>query len=272
MPTPLSRPGDRAVSQPESGEPSLRPALAAAAGVEAAPGKSSTQAPLDRPFCLLRRTFPPLLPSLPPSRGGKEGSRAPSPQRAGVARPSLWSARHLPGARTVLAPSSGPGSSSPGRAGATRPVSSSLQRLLPPPPPALAPAPAPASAGSRSPPLGELQTRKQLPPHPRQEPRAARLQVHRHPPRGSRAVRSPGAWRAAGARPCVRAVAGRTQPGEPHASRLAPLRAHSLQQGLAGRSGLEVTPGAGQKGKGLWPSPSKHLRRGRQTQRELEGG
>lgn len=217
---------------------------------------------------------PPDLPSppslSPPSRGGKEGSRAPSPQRAGVARPSLSSARRLPGARAGLAPSPGPGSASPRRAGATRPVSSSLKRLLPPPPPASAPAP--ASAGSRSPPLGELQTRKQLPPHPGQEPRAAGLQVHGNPARGWRALRSPGARRAAGARPCVRSVAGRKRPGERGAGRFAPLCSRSLQRGLAGSSGLEATPGAGQKGKGLRPSLSEHLRRGGQTRGAPEGG
>lgn len=249
MPTPLSRPGDRAVSQPESGEPSLRPALAAAAGVEAAPGKSSTQAPLDRPFCLLRRTFPPLLPSLPPSRGGKEGSRAPSPQRAGVARPSLSSARRLPGARTGLAPSSGPGSASPGRAGATRPVSSSLQRLLPPPPPAPAPAPAPASAGSRSPPLGELQTRKQLPPHLRQERRAARLQVHSQPTRGSRRAKPGGVARS-------RSPALRSGSGRAHAARGAPRGSIRTALGALAAAGSGWALGA-------WRLPQVQAKKGR---------
>lgn len=59
-------PGGRAGSQRESPEPVLRPALAAAARVAAAPGKSSAQAPLAGPFCLLRGTFP-SPPSLPPS-------------------------------------------------------------------------------------------------------------------------------------------------------------------------------------------------------------
>lgn len=142
-------------------------------------GKAAPDAPSPGHSVFSAGPSPPLLPSLPPSRGGKEGSPALSSQRAGGAPPSVSSAPCFPGACPGLAPSPEPGGSSPRRAGATRPVSSSLKRPLLPPPPA------PASAGSRSPPLGELQTRKQLPPHPRLEPRAARLQLHRNPARAS---------------------------------------------------------------------------------------
>lgn len=62
---------------------------------------------------------PPLLPSRPFSRGGKEGSRAPSPRRAAGLPTVLLE-------RAGLAPSPGPGRRSPRRAGATRPASSSF--------------------------------------------------------------------------------------------------------------------------------------------------
>lgn len=226
MPAPLPRPGGAALARsgrawsPCSGQPSRQPQewrqlLGKAAAKPPSTGHSASSA----------GPSPPLLPSPPPSRGGKEGSPQPSSPRAGVARSSLLSARRFPGARTGFAPSPGPGSSSPWRAGATRPVSSSPKRLLPPPPPASPPAP--ASSGSRSPPLGELQTRKQLPPHPRQESRAARLQVHRSPalapapfePRGRGAQQ---------AGPGGGSAAGRTQPGSSHAGPLVPLCARSV--------------------------------------------
>ncbi|XP_037690966.1 basic salivary proline-rich protein 2-like [Choloepus didactylus] len=131
-------------------------------------GKVASKPPSTSHSAASAGPFPPLLPSLPPSRGGKEGSSARRAFR-GQGKPVRPSRAH--GASRGLA------------AGATRPVSSSPRRLLPPPPPASPPAPppAPASASSRSPLLGELQTRKQLPPHPRLDSRTARLQVHRNP-------------------------------------------------------------------------------------------
>lgn len=92
---------------------------------------------------------------------------------------------------------------------------------LPPPPPA---PPAPASAGSRSPPLGELRTRKQQQqqrsPHPGQEPRAARLQVLRSPattatPSGPRGRGAPRAARPCGVGAGAYAVEGACTPTHP---------------------------------------------------------
>lgn len=166
MPAPLPGPRGAALARsgrawsPGSSQPSRQPQEWRQLQGKAAPKPSSNGHSASS-----RGPSPPLLPSPPPPRGGKEGSPEPSPPRAGVARPSLSSARRFPGALKGFVPSPEPGSSSPRRAGATRPVSSSPKRLLPPPPPASPPAP--ASTGSRSPPLGELQTRKQLPPHPR---------------------------------------------------------------------------------------------------------
>lgn len=204
-------------------------------------GKAAPDAPSPSHSVFSTGPSPPLLPSLPPSRGGKEGSPALSSQGAGGAPPSVSSAPRFPGVCTGLAPSPEPGGSSPRRAGATRPVSSSLKRPLLPPPPASPPAP--ASAGSRSPPLGELQTRKQLPPHPGLEPRAARLQVHRNPARAS-APFQPRGRGAQARRRCCGSVAPRTLRGIPERSSRSALRA-----GLAVRCRLDATPGAGQKGK-----------------------
>lgn len=226
-PAPERGGGGGAGSQRESLEPLLKPALAAAAGVEAAPGKSSAQAPLDWSFCLLRGTFPSppsLASSLARWKGGEPGAE-PSASWGSPTVPLQRAA--LPGGPQRTRPFSGAGKLLSWRAGATRPVSSSPKRLLPPPPPASAPAP--ASAGSRSPPLGELQTRKQLPPHPRQEPRAARLQVHRSPARGS----APFELRGRGAQPAGPWAGGRARAaGEPHAGPLAPLCARSLSRGV----------------------------------------
>lgn len=230
MPAPLPGPRGAAPSgcgrarSPCSGQTSrqpqeLRELLAEAAPNSPSPGHSAFSA----------GPSPPLLPSLPPSRGGKEGSPSPSSQRPEEARPSVSSALRFPGARTVFAPFPEPGDSSPRRAGATRPVSSSLKPLLLPPPPASPPTP--ASAGSRSPPLGELQTRKQLPqPSPAG---ASRCQAPSSPKRcaGFRAFRAPGAWRTAP--PALRWVRGGAHAaGEPRFRPLVLVYARSVLLGV----------------------------------------
>lgn len=97
-------PGGRAGSQRESLEPRLKPALAAAAGVEAAPGKSSAQALLEWSFCLLPGTFP-SPPSLAPSparwKGGEPGAE-PSASRGSPTVPLQRAA--LPGGSQRIRP------------------------------------------------------------------------------------------------------------------------------------------------------------------------
>lgn len=92
VPAPGARAGSpgRAWS-PCSGQPSRQPQE-----WRKLPGKAAPQTPSTGHSASSAGPSPPLLPPLPPSRGGKEGSPAPSPQRAGVARPSLSSAA-LPG-------------------------------------------------------------------------------------------------------------------------------------------------------------------------------
>ncbi|XP_047395964.1 translation initiation factor IF-2-like [Sciurus carolinensis] len=119
---------------------------------------------------------------------------------------------------------------------------------------------APASAGSRSPPLGELQTRKQPPPHPGQQPRAGRLQVHRTPAR----TPMPSAPRGRGAQPASRPCgwgAPAHAAAEPNAR--TSLRAPFSLSGSGARGRLGATPGASQQGKGSWTSAIQHLRHGR---------
>lgn len=83
------------------------------------PGEAAPEPPATGHSASSEGPSPPLLPSRPFSRGGKEGSRAPSPRRAGGS-PTV--SLDCPG----LAPFPGLGRSSPRRAGATRPASSSL--------------------------------------------------------------------------------------------------------------------------------------------------
>lgn len=264
MPAPLSRPRGAALARsgrarsPCSGQPSWQPLewrqlLGKAAPKSPSPGHSAFPA----------GPSPPLLPCLPPSRGGKEGSPALSSQGAEGAGPSVSSARRFPGSRAGLAPSPEPGGSPPRRARATRPVSSSRKRLLPPPP--LASPPAPASAGSRSPPPGELQTRKQLLPHPRLEPRGARLQVHRNRAPAPAPFEPGGVARGPAAQ---RPVSGPAHTaGEPRARPLPAAR------GLRVRCRPKTSPGAGrQEKRSSRPGAGTHLRHGRQAQVELEGG
>lgn len=224
MPAPLPGPGGAALARsgtvwgPCSGQSSRQ-----------LPEKAAPDSPSPDHSVFFAGPSPPLLPSLPPSRGGKEGSPALSSQGAGGDPPSVSRAPRFPGARTELARPPGPGGSSPRIAGATRPVSSSLERLLLPPPPASPTAP--ASAGSRSPPLSELQTRKQLPPHPGPEPRAAKLQVERNPVRAS----APFKPRGCGAQPrqrCWRSVARRLLRGFPRLPSRPAVRALSLLRGV----------------------------------------
>lgn len=149
-------PGGRPGSQWGSLEPRLRPVLAAAVRVAAAPGERRARVPLAGPFCLPRGTLP-SPPSRPLSlvrwKGGEPGAEL----AAGRGSPTVRLERAaLPGVSHGTRPRSGAGrllspESQSDPSGELQP-----RRLLPPPPLAPAPAPAPASAGSRSPPLGEL--------------------------------------------------------------------------------------------------------------------
>lgn len=264
MPAPLSRPRGAALARsgrarsPCSGQPSWQPLewrqlLGKAAPKSPSPGHSAFPA----------GPSPPLLPCLPPSRGGKEGSPALSSQGAEGAGPSVSSARRFPGSRAGLAPSPEPGGSPPRRARATRPVSSSRKRLLPPPP--LASPPAPASAGSRSPPPGELQTRKQLLPHPRLEPRGARLQVHRNRAPAP-APFEPGGRGARPRSPAAGQWPGTHRRGAPRPA--APRRARS-EGALPTEDFPRCRPTEKRSSR---PGAGTHLRHGRQAQVELEGG
>lgn len=130
----------------------------------------------------LRPAIPPPprdlpLPSFPPALSPEVERRGAGHRALGGLvgpRPSLWIARGSPLFR-------GSADRLPGEQ--ERPVRlAPALASLPPPPPA---PPAPASAGSRSPPLGELRTRKQPSPQPRPEPRATKLQVLRSPERAA---------------------------------------------------------------------------------------
>lgn len=264
MPTPLSRPRtarsrSRRAGSPRSGQPRCgrwRRQLPGKAAPKLPRCHSASSADLPSP--------PSSLPREVERRGA--GRRA----SAGRGRPTVLRARGAPGARTGLAPffrarkrlsweSRRPVRLARASSVSPAPPARSGLGLLPPPPRAHA---LPHSAS--------FKPGKQLPPHPGQETPS------RSAPRSQTPCRAcaPCEARARSRSPALRSGrAGRTQPGGP-ARRFAPLRAHSLQQSGGVPLGLEVTPGAGQNGKGLWPSPSKHLRRGEtaRNQRELEGG
>lgn len=251
MPAPPAQP--RGARRLAAGEPGA-PAQASPRGSRRS-GRSSgeKQRPSPPPRVILPPARDRPLPSFPrplPREVERRGARSRALREPG------WP--DSPGGSLGrLAPPPEPGSSSPRRAGATRPASSSPRRLLPPPPPASPPAP--ASAGSRSPPLGELQTRKRQPPQPRQEPRAARLQVQRSRTPESRAFRAPGAERTG----CGARGGGSLWPPAGPALRALPA--------LCGRG---APAGGGQKAKGSGPSPGRHLRPGRQVRGcwKAEGG
>lgn len=121
MPAPLPGPRrDRAswhleAGSPGSGQPSPQPRA-----WRQLPGEAAPDPPATGHSASSKGPSPPLLPSRPFSRGGKEGSRLASPRlRAG-------GLRIVPLEQAGLAPSPGPSRSSPRRAGATRPASSSL--------------------------------------------------------------------------------------------------------------------------------------------------
>lgn len=251
MPAPPAQP--RGARRLAAGEPGA-PAQASPRGSRRS-GRSSgeKQRPSPPPLVILPPARDRPLPSFPrplPREVERRGARSRALREPG------WP-DGPGGSLGRLAPPPEPGSSSPRRAGATRPASSSPRRLLPPPPPASRPAP--ASAGSRSPPLGELQTRKRQPPQPRQEPRAARLQVQRSGAPESRACRAPGAGRTGGG------ARGRGASGPPAGPAL---------RALPALCGPGAPAGGGRKAKGSGPSPSRHLRPGRQVRGcwKAEGG
>lgn len=267
MPAPLPRPRGAALVRsgrtrsPVSGQPSGQLQESRQPWGKAAPKRPSTGHSASS-----LGLFPPLLPSLPRWKGG-EPAAEPSAGRGGPTVPSKRAA--LPGGSRGTRPFSRAGQLLSPESRSYPSGELQPQASLPPPPPASPPAP--ASEGSRSPPLGELQTRKQLPPppHPRREPRAARFQVHRTPAPAP----APSGPRGRGARPAARPCGGwipAQAPGSPVPACTA-LRALFVALGLAVRCALGATRGAGQKGKGSWPSLSKHLRRGRLAWGGMEG-
>lgn len=197
--------GGRASWHPDSGQPSPQPQA-----WRQLPGEAAPEPPASGHSVSSEGPSPPLLPSRPFSRGGKEGSRAPSPWRAG-GFPTVSPER------AGLVPSPGPGRSSPRRAGATRPASSSLGVS------------APASARSSCPRLRGLTlspTRRAANQEAAAAVSPARVVRHRPPSSqkpgaGCCACRTPGAWRAAGNRPC-RVGAGAHPVEETRASREQP--------------------------------------------------
>lgn len=252
MPTPVPPPGtarsrNRRAGSPRSGQPR-------AASLEwRHPGKSSTQAPSRQPFCLLRRTRhspPSLPPSLRVERGRPPALSEPrSPDRHSRARGASR------GARTGLAPSSGPGSASPGEPERPVRLASGLSAspalrplrlgLLPPPPRAHA-----------LPHSGELQTREQLPAASRAGASSRSAPRSQTPCKGLARRAKPRGRGAGSDQPCVRAVAGRTPSPGSRAGRFAPLRAHSLQQS-GGALGAGGYPRCSPKmGRACGPAPA----------------
>lgn len=233
------------------------------------PGEAAPEPPETGHSASSEGSSPPLLPSRPFSRGGKEGSRAPSPRRAAGLPTVLLE-------RAGLAPSPGPGRQSPRRAGATRPASSSFGVS------------APASARSSFSRLRGLT----LSPTRRAENQEAaaataasragaarrRAPSSQKPCAGCHAFRTPGAWRPAGSRALrggYRGVRGGRGPCSPPTPGAVPApsarRSPLLAAGLGVRFGLEGALRGWTKRKDSRPTASKHLRRGRQPGRAPAG-
>lgn len=217
----------REAGSPGSGQPSPLPQA-----WRQLPGEAAPEPPASGHSVSSEGPSPPLLPSRPFSRGGKEGSRVPSPRRAG-GFPTVSPER------AGLAPSPGPGRSSPRRAGATRPASSSLGVS------------APASARSSCPRLRGLTlspTRRAANQEAAAAASPARAARHRPPSSqkpgaGCCAFRTPGAWRSAGSRALQGGSWGAPGGGDPRPSRAAPALSAPRLLLLAAR--LEVRFGLG---------------------------
>lgn len=218
--------------------------------------------PWDLPSPLSLPSFPPALTPEVERRGAElRALRGP-----GTPDWPSGACGAFPGARAGLAPSPGPGSSSPPRAAATRPVSSSPERrfprllpLLPPPPRAHAlPHPASCEPGSN---------RRRIPARSLALPGFKFTQ----PGRGLPRLPDPGGVaRSPHARPAgVRARAHAAD--ELRALPQRPARSLLLARGLAVPCGLGTTRAAqAKKWKGSWAAASKHLRQGRLARGGME--
>ncbi|XP_051051952.1 translation initiation factor IF-2-like [Phodopus roborovskii] len=153
----------------DSGQPSPQPQA-----WRQLPGEAAPEPPATGHSASSEEPSPPLLPSRPFSRGGKEGSRAPSPRRAdGLPTVCLD--------RAGLASSPGPGRSSARRAGATRPASSSLGVSAP----ASARSSCPRLRGLTLSPTRRAANQEAAAAASPAEQRATRLQVLRSPERAA---------------------------------------------------------------------------------------